>query len=151
MASVNYWIVRATGDVYSASFERRRVGASKGTLSGLKKIRPGDKGVFYISTERLHGGAHIQEFRRPFLFAGQTEPVAIPIDTLPEEKQLSYSIVIAFENDYRRGSPIEAIIARLDFIKEKEHWGSYLMKQLVKIPEKDYFTILGAMKDLADS
>jgi len=138
MKECNYWIVRTTLDVYNECHLIKRVGANERTVNRLKKASVGDFGVFYISTSELHKSSEtISQFASAFIFTGKVDNVPINVETLPADKSLEYSISIEF---FGKGDKcnISNLIEKLDFIKKKNHWGSYLMQAFIKITKRDF-------------
>ena len=144
MTQPSYWIARTTMDVYSAYLNTNRIGAGAQTLARLTKLTKGDLGIFYISTNELHKLQQVQKFRSPFTLNGNIESVPIIVDTLPEDKKILFSASIKFFDPSGTCSMHE-IINKLDFIKKKNHWGSYLMQAYIKVSKKDFDVILGSL------
>jgi hypothetical protein len=144
MATEQYWIVRVTLDVYECCFQQRRIGANVQTGVRLGKLRDGDLGIFYISTAELHGSQTLSEFRCPFVIQGNMDNIPIEVPSLPQEKRIIYSSCIE-PKGVKGACKVYDIRNELEFIKKKDHWGSYLMLPFIRISARDYKTIVQAL------
>jgi len=138
MKNSGFWIVRTTLDAYEACTDHCRVGASEINRKKLGSLSKGDHGIFYISTSRLHKSSEtISEFRSPFVIDGPLEAISIDVPTLPPDKSLTCSVAMRLLPS-RGICEMSPLIEHLDFIKKKEHWGSYLMQPFIRISKADY-------------
>jgi|APSaa5957512535_1039671.scaffolds.fasta_scaffold75676_2 hypothetical protein len=93
----------------------------------------GDKIVFY---QAGLGGQ---------IFLGTAE-VKSEVKQIP--KKIDSYIDLDKINIWKKHPSIRNMVAKLSFIKNKEHWGLYLQGGILRMEKKDYTTIINAAKEL---
>jgi len=148
---MNYWIFTVTshdsdGRVFSGEevFQQRMADKFWGLgekTPNRKSLQKGDQVVFYV-------GNPIKSFAGSASLSGPAFELS-----LEEQEKLShgtryyravYGVYLESGAVWNEGDrrPVEALLPALDFIENKESWGSYFQGGIRWISEKDYRTIL---------
>lgn len=113
--------------------------ANHGKPHMLKKMKKGDGIIFYSPKTAFEGGLTLQAFTA--------------LGIIDDEEPYKFEMNSTFEPWRRRvnfeksvDAPIKPLIASLDFIEDKQHWGYKFRFGVLSISEKDFETIARAMK-----
>ena len=107
----------------------------------IKRIREGDKVVFYVASSEVKG------------FAGTGVVASNPHPMTPEQKfhafgtpseAFDYSIELENPVLWPEVKEVEPLIGKLSFIKSKRRWGSAFRGGIKRITEEDYNIIVKA-------
>ncbi len=139
---MNYWI-----GVVSRSHVLRGVAAgfaqmNHGKQAPLKRMKAGDGLIYYSPREAYPDGAPLQAFtalgfiRTGDVYAHDMTPDGVP-GFVPWRIDVDYQAV--------QSAPIKPLIAQLDFITDKTHWGAVFRFGQIKISEADFRRIAEAM------
>lgn len=139
---MNYWI-----GVVSRSHVLRGVAGgfaqmNHGKQAPLKRMKAGDGLIYYSPRESYPDGAPLQAFtalgfiRTGAVYEHDMTPEGVP-GFVPWRIDVDYRPV--------QPVPIKPLIAQLDFITDKTHWGAAFRFGQVKISEADFFKIAGEM------
>ncbi len=129
-----YWLCITTRENWEIVRKHNVWGVSDRHLKTLRRVRPGDKLVFYVK-QKLRGGE-----KYPPMIVGIYEAEGEPYR---DEKQIFSGGLYPWRI---RVKPIKLgeiefkpLIPKLKFIKNKQAWTGYLMgKAMRQIPEEDY-------------
>jgi hypothetical protein len=139
---MNYWI-----GVVSRSHVLRGVAGgfaqmNHGKQAPLKRMKAGDGLIYYSPRESYPDGAPLQAFtamgfiRTGEVYAYDMTPDGVP-GFVPWRIDVDYQPV--------QPVPIKPLIAQLEFITDKTHWGALFRLGQVKISEADFRKIAAAM------
>lgn len=119
----------------NASFDHLKIGIKGGFIqqmqsNRLNKIKKGDKVVLYATRNKYDG---------PYEPVRQFVGIGTAIDDDVFDHKGFWRKNIKF---YRfRPVPLEKVIGKLEFIKNKDNYGFYFMRGFREISEADYLTI----------
>lgn len=136
---MKYWINTVSKDHVMIGKENGIVQANHGKISPLKRLKVGDKIVFYSPKTSLVNGEPLKAFTA----------VAKVVDEEIYQVELSDNF-----NPYRMNAEyedcneakIEPLIENLNFIKNKKSWGYMFRFGLFEIKEEDFNLIYSKMK-----
>lgn len=139
---MNYWI-----GVVSRSHVLRGVAGgfaqmNHGKQAPLQRMKAGDGLIYYSPREAYPDGASLQAFtalgfiRSGNVYAHDMTPDGVP-GFVPWRIDVDYQTV--------QTALIKPLIAQLDFITDKTHWGAVFRYGQVKISEADFRRIAQAM------
>jgi hypothetical protein len=139
---MSYWI-----GVVSRSHVLRGVAGgfaqmNHGKQAPLKRMKAGDGLIYYSPREAYPDGAPLQAFtalgfiRSGDVYAHDMTPDGVP-GFVPWRIDVDYQGV--------QSAPIKPLIAQLDFITDKIHWGAVFRFGQIKISEADFRRIAEAM------
>lgn len=139
---MNYWI-----GVVSRSHVLRGVAGgfaqmNHGKQAPLKRMKAGDGLVYYSPRESYPDGAPLQAFTAlGFIQTGEVYEHDMTPDGVPG------FVPWRIDVDYRpaQAVPIKPLVAQLDFIADKTHWGAVFRFGQVRISEADFSRIATAM------
>lgn len=139
---MNYWI-----GVVSASHVARGVAGgfaqmNHGKEAPLKRMKAGDGLVYYSPRQSWPDGAPLQAFTAiGRIRSGQVYSHDMSAEGMPG------FVPWRIDVDYRpaQTTPIQPLIAKLDFINDKIHWGALFRFGQIKIGEADFARISAAM------
>jgi hypothetical protein len=139
---MNYWI-----GVVSRSHVLRGVAGgfaqmNHGKQAPLQRMKAGDGLIYYSPREAYPDGAPLQAFTAlGFIRTGEVYAHDMTADGVPGF--VPWRIDVDFLQAH--SAPIKPLIAQLEFIKDKTHWGSAFRFGQVKIGEVDFRCIAHAM------
>lgn len=139
---MNYWI-----GVVSRSHVLRGVAGgfaqmNHGKQAPLKRMKAGDGLIYYSPRESYPDGAPLQAFTAfGFICTGEVYAHDMTSDGVPGF--VPWRIDVDFVPAH--SAPIKPLIAQLEFIKDKTHWGAAFRYGQVKIGEVDFRCIAHAM------
>jgi EVE domain len=113
-----------------------------GKQAPLKRMKAGDGLIYYSPREAYPDGAPLQAFtalgfiRTGDVYAHDMTPDGVP-GFVPWRIDVDYQTV--------QTAPIKPLIAQLDFITDKTHWGAVFRFGQLKISEADFRRIAEAM------
>jgi hypothetical protein len=139
---MNYWI-----GVVSRSHVLRGVAGgfaqmNHGKQAPLKRMKAGDGLIYYSPRESYPNGAPLQAFtamgfiRSGEVYSHDMTPDGVP-GFVPWRIDVDYQLV--------QPVPIKPLIAQLEFITDKTHWGAVFRFGQIKISKADFFRIAGEM------
>lgn len=139
---MNYWI-----GVVSRSHVLRGVAGgfaqmNHGKQAPLRRMKAGDGLIYYSPREAYPDGVPLQAFtalgfiRTGAVYEYDLTPDGVP-GFVPWRIDVDYQTVQTI--------PIKPLIAQLDFITEKTHWGAVFRYGQIKISEADFRRIAEAM------
>ena len=139
---MNYWI-----GVVSRSHVLRGVAGgfaqmNHGKQAPLKRMKAGDGLIYYSPREAYPNGAPLQAFTAlGFIRSGEVYEYDMTLDGVPG------FVPWRIDVDYQlvQPVPIKPLIAQLEFITEKTHWGAVFRFGQIKISESDFRRISAAM------
>lgn len=139
---MNFWI-----GVVSRSHVLRGVTGgfaqrNHGKQAPLKRMKAGDGLVYYSPRESYPDGAPLQAFTAlGFIRTGEVYEHDMTPDGVPG------FVPWRIDVDYRpaQAVPIKPLVAQLDFITDKTHWGAVFRFGQLRISEADFSRIAGAM------
>jgi hypothetical protein len=109
-----------------------------GKAAPLRRIKPGDRVVYYSPTRRFRGPGKLQAFTA----------FGIVRDGAPYQHEMAPGFC-PFRRDVRwlaaQEAPIEPLLAQLDFAAGQRSWGAHLRFGLVAIGDHDFQVIAAAM------
>lgn len=135
---MNYWINTISQDHVQRGVAGGFTQSGHGKSGGLKRLRAGDRIVFYSPKTSYTGGEPLQAFtaigrvKDEDLYQVEMAP-----DFVPWRRNIEF-----FECSE---TPIKPLIGELSFIKDKTHWGYMFRFGLFAIPEADFKKIQQAM------
>jgi hypothetical protein len=140
---MSYWI-----GVVSRSHVLRGVAGgfaqmNHGKQAPLKRMKAGDGLVYYSPRDAYPDGAPLQAFtalgfiRTGDVYAHDMTPDGVP-GFVPWRIDVDYQVA--------QSAPIKPLIAQLDFITDKTHWGAVFRFGQIKISEADFWRIAAAMR-----
>jgi predicted RNA-binding protein len=141
MSTINYWIVCITEDNLKIALAKGLIGFVASKASLVSAFRPGDLLTFYIPRESLSSNKYVRRI------IGTAEVVSDRFSSkdplwengiFPERVRIK---VLSGDS-----CDIRPIIRRLDFIKNKIHWGASLLTGIRKITEHDFRVIQNQMR-----
>lgn len=136
---VRYYVNTVSGDHLQRGIAGGFTQANHGRISGLKGLRRGDIIVFYSPKTAFEGGEPLQSFTALGRVADDEPYQAEMSPTFhPWRRRVDF---LASEV-----APIRPLIATLDFIGDKQHWGMPFRRGLFEIPERDFERIAKAMR-----
>ena len=112
---------------------------SHGKAAPLRRLHAGDWLIYYSPKTRLDGGEPLQAFTAigsvvdDVIYQHEMSP-----DFIPYRRDVQYYIDC-------REAPIQPLIDRLDFIRDKHRWGYPFRQSLIEVSEQDFLTIAEAM------
>lgn len=112
---------------------------SHGKAAPLRRLHAGDWLVYYSPKTRLDGGEPLQAFTAigrvvdDVIYQHEMSP-----DFIPHRRDVQYVIDC-------HDAPIQPLIERLDFIRDKQRWGYPFRQGLIEISERDFAMIAAAM------
>jgi EVE domain len=144
---MNHWI-----GVVSRSHVLRGVAGgfaqmNHGKQAPLKRMKAGDGLVFYSPREAYPDGAPLQAFTAlGFIRTGGVYPHDMTPDGVPG------FVPWRIDVDYQmvQTAPIKPLLAQLDFITDKTHWGAVFRFGQIKISEADFQKIAAALTVASD-
>jgi len=144
--AMNYWI-----GVVNRSHVLRGVSGgfaqmNHGKQVPLNRMKAGDGLVYYSPRETYPDGPPLQAFTAiGFIRSGEVYAHDMTADGVPGF--VPWRINVDFLS--AQIAPIKPLIAQLDFIIDKKHWGAAFRFGQVSIGEADFRRIAAAMKGLA--
>ena len=139
---MNYWI----GVVSRAHVLRGVAGGfaqmNHGKQAPLKRMKAGDALIYYSPREAYPDGLALQAFTAiGVIRTGEVYPYDMTNEGVPG------FVLWRMDVDYQSAEPagIKPLIANLDFIKDKVHWGAAFRFGQIKISEADFVRIATAM------
>lgn len=141
---MDHWIGGASRDHVKLGVAGGFCQLGHGKHEPVKRLRPGDRLVYYSPRERLAGGEPVQAFTS----IGEI----LDRDVYPGEMGGGFR---PFRRDVRffeaEDAPIRPLLGRLSFTSGQASWGAPFRRGLFKIDGEDYRLIADAMKvDQAD-
>lgn len=112
--------------------------ANHGKPHMLRRMKKGDRIIFYSPKTTFDGGVPLQAFTA--------------LGTIDDDEPYQYEMTPAFVPWRRKvtfektvDAPIMPLLDELDFIEDKQHWGYKFRFGVLPISEKDFETIRHAM------
>ena len=136
--TTKYWIGVASRDHVRMGAAGGFCQLGHGKAAPVRRLRAGDRIIYYSPRERLRGGAPVQAFTA----IGRVEPGE------PEPHDMGGGFVA-----HRRkvcwfdasDAPIQPLLRLLSFTRDRPHWGMVMRRSAFAIDENDYDIIANAM------
>lgn len=140
-----------TGWIAVASAAHVRIGCAGGFMqvchgkgAPLKRLRPGDRVVYYSPGERMGEGSTLQAFTA----IGRVRDAAVVQHDMgdgfvPWRREVSYAS--------SRPAPIRPLLDQLAFTRGEKHWGARFRYGLFEVSEQDMRCIAEAMRAPLDA
>ncbi len=113
-----------------------------GKQAPLKRMKAGDGLVYDSPRESYPDGAPLQAFSAPgFIRSGEVYPHDMTPDGVPGFVPWRIDV----DDQAVQCAPIKPLLAQLEFITDKTHWGAVFRFGQVKISEADFQRIAAAM------
>ena len=139
---MNYWIGVVSRSHVLRGVEGGFAQMNHGKQAPLKRMKAGDGLIYYSPREDYPDGAPLQAFTAlGFIHTGEVYAYDMTADGVPG------FVPRRIDVDYvdTQITSIRPLIAQLDFIKDKTHWGAAFRFGQVKIGEVDFRCIAHAM------
>lgn len=139
---MKHWIIVMSPENYEITEEKLRfrfIGLPQRYAKRLSQISIGDKLVYYLTRESVFGAIVTVDGR---LFRDDKDIWITDFSVYP----LRIPTKLEFHSHNSRAK-IKGIVDKLDFIRVKNQWGTFLRSCLKEISEKDFRTIAEAMKN----
>ena len=136
---MNYWINTVSKDHVLIGKKNEIVQANHGKLSPLKRLRVGDKIIFYSPKTAFENGEPLKAFTTVAKITDENiYQVKLSDDFKPYRMNAQYEDCSEVK--------IEPLIENLNFIKNKKSWGYMFRFGLFKIEEHDFNLIYSKIK-----
>lgn len=129
-----YWIDTVSQVHVQSSVAGGFTEAEEGRMSRLRRLKKGDRIVFYSPRTEREGGKPLQRFTA----------IGEVLDESPYQEGPGWRRRIEFVP--AQEAEIRPLIEKLDFIGNKKSWGVTFRRGFFTIPEHDFRTIAEAMK-----
>jgi predicted RNA-binding protein len=140
----NYWVYPITEDSLKICLELGIIGAKGNNAYRLKKWKPGDLIIFYVSRERFDSQRPVRKFCAIAECIGYSFNSAENI--FPDSKTEEYPTRIKIKALSNKKCEIKPLIEQLDFIKNKKNYGSAFISGTRNVSAKDFNIIRESMK-----
>ena len=138
MSNQQHWIVVASRDHALSGVRQEIVQANHGKEAPLKRMRPGDRILLYAPRREFGGKEPLRQFVGLGTVAdGEVFQSEVSADFRPFRRRAAYQPVTE--------TPIQPLIVRLDFIKNKKSWGYPFRVGCFTIGESDFTLIETAL------
>ena len=139
---MNYWIGVVSRSHVLRGVEGGFAQMNHGKQAPLKRMKAGDGLIYYSPRESYPDGAPLQALTAlGFIRTGEVYAHDMTADGVPGF--VPWRIDVDFVP--AQSAPIKPLIAQLEFIKDKTHWGAAFRFGQVKIGEVDFRCIAHAM------
>lgn len=132
------WISVASLDHVEAAARGGFTQADHGADTRLRRLRPGDRVVFYSPRTTMRGGAPVRRFTALAVVTGE-EPYRVTISDGFRPWRLACRFDAVDAVDARPLAP------ELSFVPDTGHWGLPFRRGLFTVPEADFRTIADRM------
>ncbi len=136
---MKYWIIVASRDHVAHGVAGGFCQACHGKVAPIKRMKPGDRVVYYSSKERFGEPEKCQHFTA--------------IGTVKDERVYAHPMSethVPFRRDMAFApcseAPIAPLIERLSFIADKRQWGAPFRWGILEVPRADFALIEAAMR-----
>jgi hypothetical protein len=136
--SRKYWVNTVSRDHVQWGVAGGFTQADHGRNTRLKRLRPGDRIVFYSPRTAYPDGEPLQQFTAIGTVTG-AEPYQV---TMSED---FHPWRLAVEFDECQPTGIRPLLPELGFLRDQRSWGYVFRRGLVTIAEADFATIAAAM------
>ena len=139
MADPKYWLVVASKNHVERGVEAGFMQAGHGKSAPLKRMKPGDRVVYYSPKLELGGDAKCQAFTAiGKVSEGPIYECDMGNGFVPSRRDAEfYACEMA---------PIQPLIAELTFIRDKTNWGYVFRYGCFEIPQRDFDLIASHMR-----
>lgn len=139
MKQIRYWLTVASRDHVMNGVTGGFMQANHGKEAPLKRMKPGDKVVFYSPKTVMGEKALCQCFTAIGQVAdGEIYTVWMTEDFCPFRRNVTFASA--------QQAPIAPLITNLGFIKDKTSWGYVFRFGFLEIPEADFNLIASSMR-----
>ena len=133
-----YWIGVASRDHVRTGVAGGFCQLSHGKVAPLRRLKPGDRIVYYSPRERMGDGEPVQAFTAiGEILAGEPEAATMG------EGFTAYRRRVKFFNS--SDAPIRPLLPLLSFTRDRPNWGMLFRRGVFAIERKDYDIIAKAM------
>jgi len=134
----SFWIGVVSRSHAKLGVKGRFIQLSHGKKAPVQRLRAGDGLAIYSPRTEYPAGELLQSFTAiGVVTTGQVYQVEMAPDFKP------YRVDVRFLKC--KEAPIKPLIDQLSFIKSKVHWGAAFRFGQLKVPERDFLIIAGAM------
>jgi len=137
---VSYWVCVTNKENWEIVKREKTWGVSRKNQKLLEKTEIGDFLVFYVKTNKLGGIFKI--ISKPF----ESEEEIFGSAGLVQSKIYPYRVKLDPMIIPKEPIPFEGLIPRLGFIVNKEQWGSYLRKAMIRVRRESYEVMRQSLK-----
>lgn len=134
-----YWIAVVSKNHVQRGMAGEFMQVCHGKAGPLKRIKSGDKVLFYSPKETFEGSEKCQKFTA---VCTVTDDIIYQVEMAPDF--FPFRRDVSFEP--ARESSILPLLPQLQFIADKRHWGYIFRTGLFEIPYIDFLTITASMK-----
>lgn len=133
-----YWIGVASRDHVRRGVAGGFCQLSHGKASPLRRLKAGDRIVYYSPREKMGEGDPVQAFTAIGEIAeAEPEPFDMAGGFVPYRRAVKFYVV--------REAPIRPLLQRLSFTRERPNWGMIFRRGLFAMDRADYDIIAQAM------
>jgi hypothetical protein len=134
-----YWIIVASADHVAKGVEEGFAQACHGKAGPLKRLKQGDRIVYYSPRQVFGEKEPCQAFTALGEVSGTAVyPFALSEDFIPHRRDIRFESIQAV--------PIQPLIEHLSFIRNKSHWGMAFRFGFFEIPAWDFDLIATALR-----
>jgi predicted RNA-binding protein len=135
----NYWIVVASRDHAAHGVENSIIQANHGKRAALDRMKPGDEIAIYSPKEAFGKPGRLQAFTALGKVAdGDVWQADMGGGFKPFRRKVEYAPV--------KDAPLQPLLERLKFIRNKKSYGAVFRFGIIKVPEDDFLVIKTALK-----
>jgi len=133
-----YWVGVASREHVLAAVRGGFCQLNHGKEAPLRRLKPGDRLLYYSPRAGMHEGEQIQAFTAiGEVLAGEPKRVTSFPGFLPYRRDIRYFV--------GREAPIRPLLPHLRFSRGKVSWGAVLRRGTFQIEPEDYLLIAHAM------
>ena len=132
---MRYWVNVISSNHVKKGVEGGFTQYGHGKRAALERLSPGDIIIFYSARETIARNSPVVQRFTAHAKVSETPvyQVAVSSTFKPWRKNVEFTRGSNFKSVH-----IRPLIAKLDFIRDKKHWGIAFRRGLFEIPEKDY-------------
>jgi len=135
---MRYWVNVISSNHVKKGIEGGFTQYGHGKRAALERLSPGDVIIFYSARETIaRNSPAVQRFTA---HAKVSETPVYRMELSSTFKPWRKDVEFTPESKFR-SVDIRPLIGKLDFIRDKKHWGVAFRRGLFEIPEKDYQVI----------
>ena len=140
----SFWVGVASREHVLAAVRGGFCQLNHGKEAPLKRLRPGDRLLYYSPRDQMRGGETVQAFTAiGEVLEGEPRQVCQSEGFRPFRRDVRYLDA--------REALIRPLLARLSFARSGPAWGQVLRRGTFRIERDDYLTIARAMQVLDES
>jgi len=144
---MKYWLCITTRENWEIIKNKKIWGVPQRHMNIIKKVREGDKLVFYVKQERKDKAILEPKIVGIYEAIGEAYKDNKKIFKSSSGSNEVYPWRIRIREVIIGELDFKSLIPKLSFIKNKKRWSGHLMgRAMVEIPEKDYELILKTLE-----